>query len=172
MFVAYNSLQEHVSIENAIAEDKYYCPGCGAPLVIRAKESLAVKAHFAHRRGADCDSWTHDMSEWHLLWQRRFPIQNREVVVEKDGVKHRADVCINNTVIEFQHSPIKAEEIAQRNEFYLSCGYRVVWVFDAEGKLTNPFERTIDPIRCRLDDLCWKREKQQFCSQTGAEKNI
>lgn len=162
MFVAYNADNKLISIENATAENKYYCPGCGAPLTIRAKGSLAVKTHFAHKRGSDCDNWTHDMSEWHLSWQKRFPIQNREVVIEKNGIKHRADVCINNAVIEFQHSPIKAEEIAQRNEFYLSCGYRVVWVFDAESKLTNPFERTIDPIRCRPDDLRWKREKQQF----------
>ena len=47
---------------------------------------------------------------------------------------------MNNTVIEFQHSPIAAEEIAERNRFYTECGHKVVWVFDAEGKIKNKNE--------------------------------
>ena len=163
MFIALNANGERISIENATADTQYYCPICKKPLIIRASESLAVKTHFTHKRGTICyDDWSHDMSEWHLSWQRQFPEQYREVVIDKNGIKHRADVCINNTVIEFQHSPITGEEIAKRNAFYLSCGYQVVWVFDATDKIKNWIEDTIDPIKCREDDLCWKRAKQQF----------
>ena len=28
------------------------------------------------------------MSEWHCSWQEKFPAECREVVLEKDGVKH------------------------------------------------------------------------------------
>lgn len=163
MFIALNTYGERVSIENATQGDKYYCPVCGEPLTIRATNSLAVKTHFAHKRGTICyDDWTHDMSEWHLSWQKQFPEQYREVVIEKDGIKHRADICINNIVIEFQHSPITGEEVAKRNDFYISCGYQVVWVFDATDKIKNWLDESIDPMQCREDDLCWKRAKQQF----------
>lgn len=163
MFIALDSNMERVSIENAIADEQYFCPICGKPLTIRATKSTVVKTHFAHKRGMLCyDDWTNDMSEWHLSWQKSFPEQYREVVIEKDGNKHRADICINNTVIEFQHSPITGEEIAKRNDFYLSCGYDVVWVFDASDKIQNRIEGPIDPMLCRADDLCWKRARAQF----------
>lgn len=94
------------------------------------------------------------MSDWHFGWQSKFPIENREVVVEKDGVVHRADILIKNTVIEFQHSPISGEEFEERNSFYKNCGYHVVWLFDAADKM-------------KLDDcseLVWKRKTTLFSS--------
>ena len=171
MFIANDKNRERISIENAIIGEEYFCPICNAPLTIKAKNSEAVSAHFAHKKGTEClDTWSHDMSEWHREWQEKFPEQCREVVVEKEGIKHRADVLINNTVIEFQHSPITSEEIFARNKFYLSCGYRVVWVFDATDKIRNEYSNSIDPMRCRPSDLCWKRAKQQFSAQF--QKNV
>lgn len=163
MFIALDANGERISIDNATKDDNYFCPICGEPLVIRATNSLAVKTHFAHKRGTLCfDDWNHDMSEWHLSWQKQFPEQYREVVIEKNGIKHRADICINNTVIEFQHSPITGEEIVKRNDFYISCGYKVVWVFDATNKIKNFIEDSIDPMKCLDNDLGWKRPRQQF----------
>lgn len=173
MFIALDTDKNRISIENAIKGNQYFCPICGELLTIRATESLEVKTHFAHKRGTICyDDWTHDMSEWHLSWQQRFPEQYREVVIEKNGIKHRADICINGTVIEFQHSPITGEEIAKRNTFYLSCGYQVVWVFDATDKIKNWIEDSIDPMKCRDDDLCWKRVKQQFAIKIPPQVTI
>ena len=105
------------------------------------------------------------MSEWHRAWQNCFPKECREVVVQSGGIKHRADVLINKkTVIEFQHSPITAEEIAERNRFYTECGLKVVWVFDADGKIKNKNKSvdTIDPILCADTDLCWKSPRREF----------
>lgn len=173
MFIALNTNGERISIENATKDTQYFCPVCGEPLTIRATNSLAIKTHFAHKRGTICyDDWTHDMSEWHFSWQKQFPEQCREIVIEKDGIKHRADICINNTVIEFQHSPITGEEIAKRNNFYLSCGYQVVWVFDATDKIKNWIEDSIDPMKCRDNDLCWKRAKQQFAIKIPPQVKI
>ena len=93
MFIALDTNRNRISIENAIKGNQYFCPICGEILTIRATESLAVKTHFAHKRGTICyDDWKHDMSEWHLSWQRQFPEQYREVVIEKNGIKHRADM--------------------------------------------------------------------------------
>ena len=74
------------------------------------------------------------MSEWHLSWQRRFPIENREVVVTRGKNKHRADVLIGKTVIEFQHSRISIDEFNARNNYYTGAGYQVIWVFDMRSE--------------------------------------
>ena len=150
MFIALDNAGNRISVENTIQEGKYYCPICGEQLTIKAINSLAVKTHFAHKRGTICfDNWSHDMSEWHLEWQKKFPEQYREVIIEKNGVKHRADVCIGNTIIEFQHSPIKRAEIIERNSFYIKCGYNVVWVFDATDKIKNVYGNSLDPFLCQ-----------------------
>lgn len=165
MFVAKDKEGNRVTIEEAARGCEYFCPICGGRVIVKAKESEAVSEHFAHKNKVECDSWQHDMSEWHRAWQNYFPEECQEVVVQSGGVKHIADVLINNdTVIEFQHSPITAEEIAERNRFYTECGYKVVWVFDAEGKIKNKNKSvdTIDPILCADTDLCWKRPKREF----------
>ena len=163
MFIALNKADERIEIDNADPQKQYFCPICREPVIIRAKDSLAVRAHFAHKRGTQClDDWSHDMSDWHYDWQQRFPKECREVVIENNGEKHRADVCIGDTVIEFQHSPIKGEEITKRNTFYTSCGYQVVWVFDATNKIKNEYGDSIDPMRCRNNTLFWKRARSEF----------
>lgn len=168
MFVAKDKEGNRVTIEEALRGGEYFCPLCGGRIIVKAKGSEAVSEHFAHKNKVECDSWrsvANVMSEWHRAWQNCFPKECREVVVQSGGVKHIADVLINNdTVIEFQHSPITAEEIAERNRFYTECGYKVVWVFDADGKIKNKNKSvdTIDPILCADTDLCWKRPKREF----------
>ncbi len=163
MFIALDSAKNKVPIERAQSGVSYFCPVCNAPVDIRAKKSTLVQAHYAHKRSCPClDNWKHDMSEWHLNWQKLFPEELREVVVLHNGEKHRADVLIGKTVIEFQHSSISGEEIAERNNFYLACGYKVVWVFDATDKLKHIRSLTIDPLWCAPSDLCWRRMRSQF----------
>lgn len=173
MFIALDKNKERITIENVDKNSEYYCPICGERLIIRAIDSVAVKTHFAHKRGYKCpDDFSHDMSEWHLNWQKQFPEQYREVIIEKNGIKHRADICINNTVIEFQHSPITSEEISKRNDFYLSCGHNVVWVFDADDQIKNWLDGSIDPMQCESGDLCWKRAKQQFTKKMSPSVKV
>lgn len=172
MFIALDCDKNIVEIINATKEHKYYCPSCGEELIIKAKESVAVKPHFAHKKGTDCDDFSHDMSEWHLNWQNQFPKECREVVVENSNEKHRADVLINNTVIEFQHSPITAEEIARRNSFYLSCGYNMIWLFDASGLIKNEIDNSLDPAKCSENDFAWKRAKQQFAKPLDSRVHV
>ena len=155
MFTALTKDNKRISIEEAISGETYYCPVCRNPVAVKAANSNNVRTHFAHKRNSLClDDWKHDMSDWHFEWQSKFPIESREVVVEKDGVVHRADILINDTVIEFQHSPISGEEFESRNRFYKNCGYRVVWLFDATGKMK------IDDC----SDLVWRRKTTLFSS--------
>lgn len=56
-------------------------------------------------------------------------------------IKHRADVCYNGYVIEFQHSHISAQEFNERNWFYNAAGYKVIWIFDfIEDSYTGKME--------------------------------
>ncbi len=136
MLRAVNSSGEPISIFDADEKEQYYCPICGKPLQQR-RGQINVH-HFAHYAseysrlggGACSDRWDYDKSPWHTEWQRRFPAECYEKVLTKDGKKHIADVVVNNAVIEFQHSSISLEAFRERNAFYTSCGYSVIWVFD------------------------------------------
>ena len=85
--------------------------------------------HFAHQSRCD-DTWGYDISAWHSDWQQQFPKRNQEVIIEFNGEKHRADIMACGYVVEFQHSPISAEEFNERNHFYLNYGKKVIWIFD------------------------------------------
>ena len=124
-----------VSIDFADESEIYLCPICDQPLM--QKRGTERAHHFAHygpknRNGfIPCsDPWNYDKTEWHMGWQKKFPEECYEVVVNKDGEKHIADILINGVVIEFQHSSLSIEDFRKRNAFYKKCGYEIIWVFD------------------------------------------
>ncbi len=129
MLIALDENDNRVHIKNAENYYNYYCPICGEKLLLK-RGDVRVH-HFSHRSNSKCfDRWHYDMSEWHSKWQEQFPMSSREIVFEKYGEKHRADIFINNTIIEFQHSNLSPNEFKERNNFYLSLGYKVIWIFD------------------------------------------
>lgn len=136
MITAIDILGNKISINNVQPGKNYYCPICQQKLILKLKGEQR-RPHFAHAffgntNYSPCpDMWHHDdKSDWHNEWQLLFPLENYEVVVNNNGIKHRADVLINNTVIEFQHSSISLKEFDERNTFYNNAGYQVIWVFD------------------------------------------
>ncbi len=133
MQIAIDSNQNRIHINDALANGLYFCPCCGNKMVQR--KGLINIHHFAHAKGSECsDNWHYEeMSEWHRIWQEKYPIEYREIVMERDGIKHRADVCISGSVIEFQHSPISAREFQERNDFYSIAGHKVIWLFDGSA---------------------------------------
>lgn len=128
MLVALNKLGDRVLSSAATKDEKYYCPICNGEMILKSGEINIT--HFAHKNNECKDDWNYDMSEWHKNKQSYFDERFQEVIVEKNGIKHRADVLKDGVVIEFQHSKISAEEFNERNKFYISAGYKVVWVFD------------------------------------------
>lgn len=137
MFIAKEILGKLIDVKDAKSTEKYFCKFCDEELIIKCKNSTHKQIHFAHKRNSNCvEHWAqHDMSEWHKNWQNYFPIENREVIVENNGIKHIADILYNETVFEFQHSPISYTNFTNRNNFYTSLGYKVVWVFDVNNKI-------------------------------------
>jgi len=90
--------------------------------------------HWAHESLDHCDPWRQGETAWHLGWKAKFPKEFAERQIIRDGKKHIADILLpNGKVIEFQHSPISSEEIAERESFYKN----ILWVFDATDAAEN-----------------------------------
>jgi competence protein CoiA len=104
------------------------CPVCKEKLI--AKCGKIKVWHFAHIADSECDSFAEHESQWHIDWKNKFPRDNQEVVIEKDGIKHIADIYSGTCVIELQHSPISPDEIHERENFYGD----MIWVFDLTDK--------------------------------------
>lgn len=156
MFFANDISGIRTYIDNAEHGESYFCPACGCELV--QKRGNINTHHFAHRAGKECDSWyTGKLSSWHLKMQHQFPKRTQEMVVwnEDHTEYHVADVLLQNTnqkyVVEFQHSSIAQSEFLARSQFYINCGYQIIWVFDF----------------CEC-----KPQKQIYISDTGYENNI
>lgn len=137
MYIARDANGILVPIGQATADKQYFCPVCGGE--VRIKDGSINAKHFAHISLGECDDFSHDMSEWHRSWQEKFPVENREVVVDNGEERHRADVLIGKYVIEFQHSSISVDEVWRRNDFYISAGYNVIWVFDVIDEYENEY---------------------------------
>ncbi len=136
MYIANDKNKNRTHILDVVEKEKYYCPICNEELVIKNKGTINAH-HFAHKSNSICqtkDGWHYDMTEWHYQWQSQFPLENQEIVFQKDNKIHRADIFINNTIIEFQHSPIEEVEFYDRNDFYNDLGYKVIWIFDVQDK--------------------------------------
>lgn len=158
MRIALDINKHRVHINETHAKENYFCPECGEELILKKGEIR--QHHFAHRKDSPCvDGWHYDMSNWHLMWQDKFPRDTQEIVKVSDGKKHRADILIEEckTVLEFQHSPLDANEFDERNVFYNNLGYKVIWVFDVAEQY---FSGAIEELRVNL--YKWRRPKATF----------
>ena len=85
MFVAKNlDTNKNIYIDEAlfIESGQFVCPICGEPVIVR--NGSLVTPHFAHKSNSNCDTFTHDMSDWHKWWQEQFPVKNREHIEEME----------------------------------------------------------------------------------------
>jgi hypothetical protein len=103
------------------------CKRCGSIMIAKCGQHKLW--HWAHKSRVHCDPWWEPETEWHRAWKNLFPKDWQEVI-HFDPVtneKHIADVKTSHgQVIEFQHSPMKPEELRSREEFYKN----MVWVID------------------------------------------
>lgn len=168
MFFAIDENKNRIHIKKANRDVNYFCPCCGNKVILKLG-NIRVH-HFAHSNDNNCgDSWNYDMSEWHYNWQNKFPIDSQEVVKSFNGQKHRADVLLEEekVVFEFQHSPLSCFEFEDRNNFYNSLGYKVIWVFDLSDQNNNG---QIDNYRDNI--WSWKNPKKTFDNYDYKNKNI
>ena len=156
-----------VHIDDTQSNKEYFCPFCGAPLITK-KGELRMH-HFAHKATHLCaDSWTrksshtYDLSAWHAEWQAMFPKENQEIMLALGETKHRADVMIDRTVIEFQHSLLSSQAFDDRNNFYYNFGNKVVWLFDLSVLLESG--QLIYKENSEYLTFYWKNPKRAFNS--------
>lgn len=88
------------------------------------KSHCFIKPHQAQPKAAVVK---HPMSAWHRDWQSRY--KQTEIKIGN----RRADAVVENNVLEFQHSYIKAEEVDQRVRDYKAHGYIVTWIVDGNS---------------------------------------
>lgn len=135
MYIACDIQRNRIPIDEVKKGESYQCPVCDKPLVVKNRGQI-MKPHFAHYPKQPCtDTWEstergYDMSDWHFKWQTKFRSQNQEVVLALQQEKHRADVLLGKTVVEFQKGKMSAKYFCERNKFFCKLGYRVVWLFD------------------------------------------
>lgn len=165
MLFASDFEDNRVHIDDTHSNQEYYCPYCGAPLV--TKKGDIRQHHFAHKQSHVCsDTWAnggshgYDLSPWHNEWQSLFPKVNQEVKLCLGETKHRADVLVDRTVIEFQHSIMPVKAFDDRNNFYFNLGYKVIWLFDLSD-LYSIGQLTYKPINNGLF-FTWKNPKKAF----------
>ncbi len=158
--VDYNDNRVH--IDETHSNQEYYCPYCGAPLT--TKKGEIRQHHFAHKQNHLCsDTWershSYDISPWHNEWQSLFPKENQEVKLSLGDTKHRADVMIDRTVIEFQHSIMPVKAFDDRNNFYFNLGNKVIWLFDLSDLLENQlfYKETSEGL-----EFHWRNPKKAF----------
>lgn len=157
MYIALNSKGKRTLAKYAKKDEFYTCPVCGGKVTL--KRGKVTAAHFSHISGSCDDMWHYDLSEWRRSMQQLFSEKYREIPLKKDGVVHRADVLKDGIIIEFQHSPISAEEFQDRNNFYTALGYKVVWILN----LSEDFEKgNLEYIKSKKSDtmLKWKNPRE------------
>ena len=165
MLFASDYNDNRIHIDETHSNQEYYCPYCGAPLITKKGEQR--RHHFAHKKDHICsDSWersgSYDLSPWHNEWQSLFPKENQEVKLTLGDTKHRADVLIDRTVVEFQHSIMPVKAFDDRNSFYFNLGYKVIWLFD----LSDIYEKGLITYEIDGEGLVftWKNPKKAFNS--------
>ena len=163
MIIAWDKDDNRVNIDETRSNQSYYCPYCGTELI--AKKGNIRVHHFAHKKNHICsDSWEreglYDMSAWHNDWQNLFPIENQEVLLTLGDTKHRADVLIDKTVIEFQHSSLKPNIFDNRTNFYTNLGYKMIWLFDVHDAVETE-SMYYKPIG-EQNIMCWKSPNRAF----------
>lgn len=129
MLVGYDSNGSRIHISEYKEGSEVFCPD--GHLLIAKRGDVRVH-HFSHKSNCNC-RFACNKTDWHQKFQDRADKKNQEVRMEKDGKLHIADVQIGRFVIEYQHSNIATSDIHERESFYTSLGYTLVWVFDTSN---------------------------------------
>jgi len=136
------------------------CPACKAEVISKCGDINIW--HWAHKNNEDCDNWGGRETEWHINWKNEFPNNNQEVIVGN----HRADVKINNTVIEFQNSFISAEDIRERELFY----GKMIWVLNLEtlcNRIKLKVKNNYSTFRWKYPKKSWENSERPIYIDIG-----
>jgi hypothetical protein len=143
------------------------CPSCLTGVI--AKKGKIKVHHFAHKHIESCDTFKDAKTDWHILWQDIMRSDSIEVIINKNGTKHIADIVNeDNVVIEVQHSNINVVDIQSRESFYSD----MIWLVDGndvirrDGSLTSVLSRIVGVQLDRGGECVVMRGTKQWWSLT------
>ncbi len=114
----------NTKLQKKVKENKCYLVCLNGNELIKYKSHIK-RSHFKHKTSPDGDG----MSEWHKNWQSYFEI------TEKSIGNRFADACVNNKVLEFQHSKISKNLIDERKLNYENNKYELLWIIDCKDSV-------------------------------------
>ncbi len=102
-------------------------PTCGGELIARCGEINVW--HWGHEAEAECGRWNEPDTSWHIAWKQLMPPDSVEVVIDRNGERHCADIVHpSGRVLLLQATPISPADIRARENFYGKN--RMLWLFD------------------------------------------
>lgn len=153
-----------------IKQHIFYCIGCDEELDNGC--GIVNQWYFKHKKDSNCSYslWTerdNHMSAFHKNLQLEF--LNKGADIEVKIGNNRADVVLNDRVIEIQHSPISREEIDSRNENYLKeKGKYPIWILDDNGGVDKDlFEEKLLVINIDYWAIDMYRDRVKISFPTG-----
>ncbi len=109
--------ENKIRTKPSFSGQKAICPLCEGTLIGKCGDIYVW--HWQHHHDRECDPWKEHETDWHRKWKANFPNDQQEVIIEKYGEKHIADVkTAIGVVIEFQNSSISTSTILIREDFY------------------------------------------------------
>jgi hypothetical protein len=119
--------------------------------------------YFRHKNSADCHS--SGTGEWHSEWQSHF--LNTEISFPKINDNQisdrRADVVVNDIVLELQHSNITQTEVNNRNADYGLNNKKIIWLLDGNDNCYKNNNKERINV-CNLPDgRCFLEFKKWLC---------
>ena len=124
-------------------------------------ESETRKSHFKHKNNGN-----NEMTEWHYSWQNIFDETKQEIIIGN----RRADVCIDNNVIEFQHSKISLELVDERNKNYTTHNKNIFWIIECNIDIKIDINSN-DEYKIEFINNFWKYESFKNCSYIFLDNN-
>ena len=94
------------------------------------------------------------MTEWHRSWQNIFDKNKQEITIGN----RRADVCIDNNVIEFQYSKISLELVDKRNKNYIDHNKNIFWIIECNNDITITNNNINTEYKIEFINNYWKYE--------------
>ncbi|ARJ51425.1 competence protein CoiA [Staphylococcus lutrae] len=132
MLTAYNAQLEQIFASHANKKERYYCPVCKAPLIL--KTGIRKAPHFAHFHHGQAHVHHKGESIQHrqcksMLYQKLQTIDSH-VKLEPylSEVAQIPDIIFKKWAIEIQFSPIGIRKLRERTRGLRDAGYQVIWL--------------------------------------------
>ena len=135
MYIALNDEGQQILAHNARKNEKYFCPVCDTPVILKAG-SVKVP-HFSHHHILNCTRYLYKReSLLHLkLKHDLFLALNKHSSIAMEyylsSIEQIPDLLINGDLaLEIQLSKISADLLVSRTEGYYTLGIKVIWLLD------------------------------------------